>query len=440
MEAHRMNLSETQSARYKFFSAHNLWFLFWTAFLLRVLVITLGHTYHVRPGWDHFQFGWEMGRVARALATGYGYANPFVGHTGPTAWVPPLYPLLIAAVFKLTGVYTAGSAWLILTLNSVFSAATAPLIYKIASRCYNRRVAVWSAWLWVLYPAFMQYAVHWIWDMALTAMLFSLALLLAVKMRGIGSAPDAPSKQTTRNWLLFALLWALIAYSNPSLLLFLPACGIWILIGARPFSRGFLNATVAALCFLALLAPWTIRNYRVFHHLIPMRDNLGAEMEAANGPGSNGLEVEAATLPLAARARRTMLYSFLGEYQYSKRMGQKADTYIAAHPAHYAAITLKRFYFYWVSVPHPLGRHPSNEYIRELNYCFFSITGILGLALSLHRRIPAAKMFLWAFLLLPVTYYLIIANARYRHPLEPLICIFTVYLFQSAEPRKPKAS
>jgi len=434
-----MTTAPAPIARRRFFSSHNLWFVFWTAFLLRVLVITIGRTYHVRPGWDHFQFGWEMGRVARALATGYGYANPFVGHTGPTAWVPPLYPLLIAAVFKLTGVYTAASAWLILTLNSVFSAATAPLIYKIALRCYNRRVAVWSAWIWVLYPAFMQYAVHWIWDMALTAMLLSITLLLALIMRGIGSPPDAPSQQTTFNWLLFAFLWALIAYSNPSLLLFLPACGIWILIGARPLSRGFLNATLAALFFLTLLAPWTIRNYRVFHHLIPMRDNLGAEMQAANGPGSNGFEIIPATLPLFARDPQTMLYKSLGEYRYSQLMGQKARAYIAAHPAHYAAITLKRFYFYWVSVPHPTGRHPLNEYIRELNYCFFSITGILGLALSLKRHIPATQMFLWAFILLPITYYLIIANARYRHPLEPLICIFTVYLFQSTEPRKRKA-
>ena len=435
-----MTTAPAQRSPRKFFASHNLWFIFWTAFLLRVLVITIGHTYHIRPGHDHFQFGWEMGRVARALATGYGYADPFVGHTGPTAWVPPLYPLLIAAVFKLTGVYTAASAWLVLTLNSVFSAATAPLIYRIADRCYNRRVAVWSAWIWVLYPAFLQYAVHWIWDMALTSMLFACVLLLALKMRGIGSSPDTPSQQTTANWLLFALLWALIAYSNPSLLLFLPACGIWILIGARPLSRGFLDATLAALAFLALLTPWTIRNYRVFHHLIPMRDNLGAEMEAANGPGSNGFEIIPATLPLFARDPQTMLYKALGEYQYSKLQGQKANAYIAAHPAHYAAITLKRFYFYWVSVPHPTGRHPSNEYLRELNYCFFSITGILGLALSLRRRIPAAQMFLWAFLLLPLTYYLVIANARYRAPLEPLLCIFTVYLFQSAEPRRPKAS
>ena len=59
--------------------------------------MTLAHTYRFRPYGDHFQFGWEMGRIARALVTGYGYADPFTGHTGPTAWVAPLYPMLLGA-------------------------------------------------------------------------------------------------------------------------------------------------------------------------------------------------------------------------------------------------------------------------------------------------------------------------------------------------------
>jgi hypothetical protein len=276
--------------------------------------------------------------------------------------------------------------------------------------------------------------------MCLTALLFTCVLALALKMRGIGDPQPQQARQTTAQWLLFALLWALIALSNPSLLLFLPVCGIWILIGARPRSAGFKNAIAAGLLFFALLTPWSIRNWRVFHAFVPLRDNLGAEMEAANGPGSNGLEVTAATLPLVARDPQTMLYKSLGEIRYVQLQGAKAKAYLAAHPGHYARISLKRFYFYWVSVPHPVEHSALNEFLRELNYCLFSITGILGLALSLKRRIPAAGLFVWAFLLLPITYYLIIANARYRHPLEPLIAIFTVYRCQSTTPRRAKNS
>jgi hypothetical protein len=42
----------------------------------------------------------------------------------------------------------------------------------------------------------------------------------------------------------------------------------------------------------------------------------------------------------------------------------------------------------------------------------------------------------WMFLLLPLPYYLVTVQARFRHPLEPLIAVLGVYLFRSTEPRK----
>ena len=170
------------------------WRLFWVAFIVRLLYMTLAHTYRVRLGTDHFQFGWEAGRIGRSLATGYGYSNPFaiesLGHTGPTAWLPPVYPLLIASVFKVFGVYTAASAWVLLAINCAFSAATALATWEIAARCFNRRVAVWSGWLWALHPAAMQYATRWLWEMSISTALFTWVIVLALRMRGVGSASD----------------------------------------------------------------------------------------------------------------------------------------------------------------------------------------------------------------------------------------------------------
>ncbi len=72
-----------------------------------------------------------------------------------------------------------------------------------------------------------------------------------------------------------------------------------------------------------------------------------------------------------------------------------------------------------------------------MDYCFLSLAGLMGLALTLRHRIPAAGLFAWAFLLLPLPYYLLTIQARFRHPLEPLITIFAVFLFQSTKPRLP---
>lgn len=412
--------------------------IFWAGFLLRVLVITVGHTYKIRLAQDHFQFGWEMGRIARALATGYGYADPFVGHTGPTAWTPPIFPLLLAGIFKLFGVYTALSAWIILTIDSVFSAAAALFLYEVAARCYNQRVAKWSGWMWALYPAALQYAIHWVWEMSLTVMLFTWVLALALRMRGIGE--DEPREATARQWLGFGLLWGCIALSNSTVLLFLPICGLWILfpskkpLALRQLGKTLGNVALASVVFLAILGAWEARNFNAFHKFIPIRGNMGAEMFAGSGPGSNGFAFMA-TLPLEERNPETIRYRTLGEVEYTRQQGEKWHAYMQTHHAHYIAISLKRFYFFWAGVPHPTDRHPAAEVVRELDYCFFSITGLLGLLLSLKNRVAASGLIAWSFVLLPLTYYFVTVAARFRHPLEPLLFMFTVYLFQSARAR-----
>lgn len=414
------------------------WRLFWAAFLVRVLYMTLAHTYRFRLVEDHFQFGWEMGRIARALATGYGYADPFRGHTGPTAWVTPLYPLLVAGVFKLFGVYTLVSAWVILAINCLFSAFTAMATWEIGARCFSLRVARWAGWLWALYPAAMQYAVRWVWEMTLTTFLFAFVLVVALRMRGIGEEPPpGPAALAIKRWAIFGLLWGLIALSNPSLLVFLPFCGIWLLLGARPWSRQLKHqipgVVLSAVVFLALLAPWSLRNTRVFHHFVPIRANFGVELYLGNGPNSTGL-LMAYDHPFMDPVELRH-YTQMGELGYATMRGSLAKQYIRHHFAHFLAICLKRVYYFWISVPHPADDASYVEWGRILNFSFTSLAGLLGLGLALYRRVPAAGLFALAFLTLPSVYYIVTVHARFRHPLEPLIAVFAVYLFQSAGPR-----
>ena len=418
--------------------------MFWAGFLIRVLYITIVHTYRIRPEEDHLQFGWEMGRIARALATGFGYADPFTGHSGPTAWSPPLYPLLIAAVFKVFGVYTAASAWVLLTINSIFSAATSSVIYEIAARCFHRtgrarKIALWSGWLWALYPAAMQFAVRWIWDMCLTAFLFSKIFVVALRVRGIGEqAPDSKSSTTIR-WAAFGLLAGAVALLNSTLLLFLPVCGLWMLIGVlkakAPMGATLARGALACAVTLACLAPWTIRNYTVFHTFIPLRGNLGAELHQSILPENGGFPW-GATIPVCDVCPVFQQYRQMGEAAYVRHEGELAKQEIAAHKLRFIEYSLKRFYFFWVSVPKPPEKGVFIEAMREANYFFLNLASLLGLALALKNRIPGAVLFAWAFALVPFTYYLITVQARFRHPLEPIMLILAVYLFQSATNRR----
>src|SRR2546423_1779861 len=102
------------------------------ALLLRVGWIIVGHTYKFRTTDNNFSLGWEMGRIGAALASGRGFSDPFGPRTGPTAWEPPIYPHLIAGVFHVFGVYSKASAFVLLTINSIFSALTCVPIFLIA--------------------------------------------------------------------------------------------------------------------------------------------------------------------------------------------------------------------------------------------------------------------------------------------------------------------
>jgi Dolichyl-phosphate-mannose-protein mannosyltransferase len=429
------------------------WVVFWVALAVRLAYVMLAHSYRMRPYDDHFGFGWEMGRIARALVTGYGYADPFRGHTGPTTWVTPGYPLIIAGVFRLFGIFTPLSAWVLVAINCVLNALMVRTTWEIAARCFNTSVARWSAWIWALYPAAMQYAVKWIWEMSLTAFLFSWVLVLALRMRAVGG--DEREGASVKRWVVFGLLWGLIALSNPSLLLFLPVCGLWILWGvllrtatnagasrSRPllaltwgsfdqWRLQIVGVALASVVCLACIAPWVYRNWVVFHQFVPMRANLGAELYLGNGPGAIGLLMEYDhPFQDAAQLR---LYSQMGEIKYAKLRGDMAKAVIRENPKHFLILCAKRVYYFWFSVPHPGDEGLIAEYGRSLNFQLTSITGLLGLALALKRHVPGAVLFAWAFLLLPLVYYAVTVHARFRHPLEPLIAILSVYLFQSAK-------
>ncbi len=234
----------------------------------------------------------------------------------------------------------------------------------------------------------------------------------------------------------------MIGLLNSTLVLFLPVCGIWMLLGAakdrRPFSSALSKAVMAGTLFFACLAPWMLRNWTVFHAFVPIRGNLGAELHASVREGYNGFTIGIADTRSAKYAPISQEYKQMGELAYVRREGRLAQEYIrVAQTALRSSSAVKRFYFYWVSVPKPPDKFGAwNEAFRVLNYSFLSLAALLGLALALKRRIPGAVFFAWAFAVLPLVYYFVTVQARFRHPLEPIMTILAVFLFQSATPRR----
>ena len=150
------------------------------ALFLRVGWIIVGHTYKFKNIDNNFGFGWEMGRIGAAIASGHGFSNAFGPPTGPTAWEPPLYPYLTAGVFHFFGIYSRASAFVLLSINSLFSALTCIPIFLVARRIFSEKVAVGSAWTWALLPYAMYWCTRWVWETSFSALLVAVILWLTL--------------------------------------------------------------------------------------------------------------------------------------------------------------------------------------------------------------------------------------------------------------------
>lgn len=391
------------------------------SFVLQVASIAVFHQYQTRPGNDHFEFAWEMGRVARSIASGHGFSSPYDGDTGPTAWEPPLYPYLMAGVFRLCGIYTYSSAWMLLTFNSLLASLTSIPIFLIARKAFGERVAAWSAYVWALNPYVWYWSIHWIWDTTFTPLVLSCIVLVALELQdGLGLP----------GWALFGALFAVGALANPTMLAFLPFCGLWIWL--KRYRRGLPSLegiALSAIVFFLVLSPWLARNYEVFGQPVFIRDDFGFQMRLGNGPYADGMWM--AYFQPNLNSLEFDKFRNMGELAYAESCKQQAFGWIRTHPERFAIISLKRFFYYWNGVPRPSDSTLPFDF-RTSAFLATSVLAFWGLARALRQKRPAAWLFAGLILFYPAVYYVVYPHARYRHPIEPELLILIVFLITEA--------
>jgi len=405
--------------------AHARTSFFWVvagAFVLRLGWIVIAHTYRFKTIDDHFSFGYEMGRVGRSIASGHGFGNPFNQNTGPTAWEPPLYPFLIAGVFKVFGIYSQASAFVLLSINSVFSALTCIPIFLTARRCFSERVAIWSSWLWAVLPPVLYWSTRWVWETSLAALLLATIYWLTLSLE---------EKDGWTPWLWFGLLWGISALTNTSLLAFLPVSGLWPWYRRWKLAKRSLGGVaLATALFVACVAPWLLRNYRSFGQFVFIRSNFGAELRLGNGPGANGTWME--FLHPSQNVFEMRRYRQLGELGYVAERKREAVAFIREDYGRFAILSLKRFIYYWGGLPR-LSQNPALAPFKNSIFLASSVLAFWGLGRALRQRRPGAWLFLWLILSYPTVYYFVFPHPRYRHPIEAELGILMVYVICEAK-------
>jgi 4-amino-4-deoxy-L-arabinose transferase-like glycosyltransferase len=397
------------------------------ALVLRLGTIIEYRTFQVAPSHTQWLFAFESGIVAGWIVSGHGFSSPYLGTPLPSAYVAPIYPLLLAGIFKVFGMYTNASAFVALALNSLFSALTCLMIFKIAKRCFGQAVALGAAWTWALFPVAIYWSTHFIHYTSLSTLLLSLVFWLTLRMEGSTHRWD---------WFALGLVWAVIFLTNPAVGSFMVVSAGWLAYGLRPRYRKAASLLCVSAVALALgLAPWVVRNYRVFGKIVLFRSDFGEELLDGNHEGGNGLYVG----PVHWNGERMVR---IGELNYMAERRGEAMQFIRRHPKLFAIFTLKRIGFFWCDVPEQGGLIPGyNHDIPHLSlgmnarhglYFVFAVATVWGLWVAYRHKEKGTFLFGGLFLTYPLVYYITHCSPRYQQPILPEMLVLAVYLLWRA--------
>jgi len=368
------------------------------------------------------RYGAEAGRIAASIAEGNGFSSPFAQlATGPSAWIPPAYPYLLAGIFRIFGVFSLASYWAAIGFNIIVHAVCCVLLYKVAGRVFGRLVGCCSAYALATFPLLFYPLVllHFIpanavvgarglfilpnniWYNYLTELVILVLILYTL---------DSP------HWSIYGIAWGAGMLTNPGLLVLAPAFGAHVLTQRQRKSRQYLGLAVcvAGLCTL----PWLTRNYLVFHRLIPIRDNFGVQLKVGNQPGEKGLWKHE-VFPDSSLSELNRLAE-LGEAEYDAEARKEALQIIHAHPSEFVGNTIRRVGYWWFGIPVPSERLGNLRFLKNLPLSAFSALAFYGVVCAWRSRNRGAFLFVVVLLFYPMVYYVTHTySLGYMYPIHP---------------------
>lgn len=382
-------------------------------------------------------FTFEPGNIAASIARGQGFSSPLRVPTGPTAWMTPVYPLLLATVFRYLGTYTFRSFVAAVLLNILFAVLTCVPIYYAGERVGGAGLGAGAAWLWAIFPNAILLPFESMWDACLSALLAATILWATLAL--------AESRRA-RDWCAYGLLWGLTLMTNPTLASLLPFLLAWLAYRAyhayREVLPWLLNPSLALGVAILCCVPWTMRNYDVFHTIVPLRSTLGLELSVGNNAQSTDAQTHLVH-PLNNADERAK-YVAMGEIAYTRQKQHEAIAYIESHPRRVANLWAHRFIAFWTGgSPHPF-RDFEQIHSRWFRYVLIfdicaGIGAVVGIILLVWRRSMFAFPLAVFPLVFPCVYYVSVALPRYRLPIDPVVLVLTAIALSGAMSRGLRA-
>ncbi len=353
----------------------------------------------------------ELNCLAESILSGHGLSSPFGGATGPSAFLAPGYPLLVALVYRLFGVCSLGSAVVLAAVQVIFGVMTVLIVMLVARHLFGGRIAPLAGTLCAMSPT-MIWLPALFWETSLSTLLLVAALRLALL------CADRPKPM---NWITLGAYCGLALLVNPALLLTFAGMYIWAALSAQV--RLGRALWLAPLACLLVYSAWPIRNAVVLRAFVPLRSNLGYELWQGNRPGSRGFFTH--ELYLNEDREEYRRYAAIGELPYMREKSAIAAAAIEADPRRFARLSFVRAGAFWTA----LGGH-NISWIVICEITVASVVGVAALVLLIARRKPGAALLLIPFALFPLPYYVTHPDFRFRLLLQPVALILVAWLFR----------
>jgi 4-amino-4-deoxy-L-arabinose transferase-like glycosyltransferase len=343
---------------------------------------------------------------------------------GPTAYRGPLFPAVLAAVYKVVGVGSASARWEAgLLFEAVLGTITVALIYLIAIRLWRRRVALVAAGLAAVYPPLV----------LVTSSLLSESLFIPLALGATLSALVHRDSARRWRWLLVTgLLLGLGALTRANGIILLIPIAFLVWTGRPRWSLRSLAAPLAVIATAAVVvAPWMIRDAHVLHTFVPITDEGGYALAGTYNSTSAHLTNYPALWipPVLTEVRVLRGHLGLNEAQLSDRLDTAAFDYIGQHPGYVAKAFLwntlrmfnltgtgfERYVGYWLSNP---------DWLAIASVYSFWVLGLLALGGCFVAAARAAPWALWGCpLAIFLSALIVIGATRYRTPADPFLIL-----------------
>jgi 4-amino-4-deoxy-L-arabinose transferase-like glycosyltransferase len=369
------------------------------------------------------------------IAQGHGYR---LLDGEPTAYYPIGYPAVLGALFAVV-LHTPIPDHLLKIaafFQVLLGVATVVLVYHVARRLFGSAVGLLAA-LWI--AVFPNLIYH-------TGAFLSETLFNFLVMAGLAAFVWSgwPRGRLERWQLLaFGVLLGASALVRPISLIFLPLLpAVWLWAGAG-WRRASAQTGLVLVTAVAVIAPWTIRNFIVMDAPVFISLNLGDDLCMGHYPGATGTF----GLPDYCFAG----YDNLKRPEYEVRRNneniRKAINFAVHHPRTELKLLSRKAYWLWnhdhdgISAVESYGDDPFiNPHLRQALFhvadiFFFTTISLGGLGLIgfvLPPRDPRRLFALLALLTFAGVPLVFFTDARFHVPAMPLLSIAAAWAVVAA--------